>query len=113
MKTFSKLMLIAGFAISAPFSVHASSDSADPNAPAATETANQRSEGVVRKVNKDAKKITIRHGELKNLDMPPMTMVFLVEDETVLDQVNVGDEIDFVAEKVGGRFTARQIEVKK
>ncbi len=36
------------------------------------------SEGEVRKVDKDAKKITLRHGPLVNLDMPAMTMVFQV-----------------------------------
>ena len=33
-------------------------------------------DGEVRKVDKDARKITLRHGEIKQLDMPPMTMVF-------------------------------------
>ncbi|MEO7105496.1 MAG: copper-binding protein [Rhodoferax sp.] len=34
------------------------------------------SEGEVRKIDKESKKITLRHGPLKNLDMPAMTMVF-------------------------------------
>ena len=71
------------------------------------------SEGEIRKVNKDAKKITIRHGELKNLDMPPMTMVFQVKDTTFLEKVKEGDKVSFLAEKIGGQFTVTQIEVKQ
>ena len=40
----------------------------------------RRREGEVKKVNKDTGKLTIKHGELKNLGMPPMTMVFRVKD---------------------------------
>lgn len=68
------------------------------------------SDGEVRKVDKDAKKITIKHGPLANLDMPPMTMVFQVKDPAMLEQVKVGDKIKFDAEKVGGAFTVTKIE---
>lgn len=68
------------------------------------------SDGEVRKVDKDAKKITIKHGPLANLDMPPMTMVFQVKEPAMLDQVKAGDKIKFQAEKVGGAFTVTKIE---
>ena len=68
------------------------------------------SDGEVRKVDKDAKKITIKHGPLAKLDMPPMTMVFQVKDPAMLDQVKAGDKIKFEAEKVGGAFTVTRIE---
>jgi Cu(I)/Ag(I) efflux system protein CusF len=71
------------------------------------------SEGEVRKVDKDAKKITIRHGPLANLDMPAMTMVFQVKDPAMLDQVKAGDKVKFEAEKVGGAFTVTKIEPAK
>ena len=67
-------------------------------------------EGEVRKIDKDAGKLTIRHGELKNLDMPPMTMVFRVKDPAMLEQLKVGDKIRFTADKVGGQFTVMQLE---
>lgn len=73
----------------------------------------EMSEGEVRKVDKDAKKITIRHGELKNLDMPPMTMVFQVQDPSFLEKVKQGDKVSFVAEKVGGQFTLVRIETQQ
>lgn len=71
------------------------------------------SDGEVRKVDKDAKKITIKHGPLANLDMPPMTMVFQVADAAMLDQVKAGDKVKFEAQKVGGAFTVTKIEPAK
>ena len=68
------------------------------------------SEGEVRKVDKEAKKITIRHGPLQNLDMPAMTMVFQVTDPAMLEQVKPGDKVKFRAEKVSGAFTVTKIE---
>ena len=70
-------------------------------------------EGEVRRVDKDAKKITIKHGPLANLDMPPMTMVFQVKDPAMLDKVKAGDKVRFQAEKVGGAFTVTEIEPAK
>ncbi len=64
----------------------------------------------VRKVDKDAGKITLKHGEIKNLEMPPMTMVFQVKDKALLDKVKAGDTVRFTAEKIGGQFTVTQIE---
>ena len=71
------------------------------------------SDGEVRRVDKDAKKITLRHGPLENLDMPAMTMVFQVKDPAMLEQVKAGDKVKFQAEKVGGAFTITKIEPAK
>jgi Cu(I)/Ag(I) efflux system protein CusF len=70
-------------------------------------------EAEVRKVDLDAKKITLKHGEIKNLDMPPMTMVFQVKDPAVLAQVKQGDKVKFTAEKVNGAYTVTSIEPAK
>jgi len=67
----------------------------------------------VRKVDKDAKKITLKHGPIPNLDMPAMTMVFQVKDPALLDQVKPGDRVRFQAEKLGGAFTVTRIEQAK
>jgi Cu/Ag efflux protein CusF len=68
------------------------------------------SDGEVRKVDKDAKKITIKHGPLQKLDMPAMTMVFQVRDPAMLERVKMGDKVKFEAEKIGGAFTVTRIE---
>jgi Cu(I)/Ag(I) efflux system periplasmic protein CusF len=70
-------------------------------------------DGEIRKVDKDAKKITIKHGPLPALDMPAMTMVFQVRDPAMLDKVKAGDKVKFQAEKVGGAFTVTQLEPAK
>lgn len=67
-------------------------------------------DGEVRKVDKDAKKITIKHGPLPGLEMPAMTMVFQVKDPAMLDRVKTGDKVKFEAQKLGGAFTVTQIE---
>lgn len=72
--------------------------------------ASSMTDGEIRKVDKDAKKITVRHGPLQTLDMPAMTMVFQVKDPAMLDQVKAGDKVKFQAEKIGGAFTITKIE---
>ena len=81
---------------------------------ASVAAANQHmSEGEIRKIDPAAKKITIKHGELKNLDMPAMTMVFQVKDPAMLDQVKAGDKVKFRADKINGAFTVVEIEAVK
>jgi Cu(I)/Ag(I) efflux system protein CusF len=70
-------------------------------------------EGEVRRVDKEARKITIRHGPMPSLDMPAHTMVFQVKDPAMVEQVKVGDKVRFSAEKLGGAFTVTQIEAVK
>ena len=98
-------------AMSAPW-VHAK-EAHQKAAAGASQAAQSLSEGEVRKVDKDAKKLTIKHGPLENLDMPAMTMVFQVKDPAVLDQVKQGDKVKFVAEKQGAAYVVTQIEPAK
>jgi Cu/Ag efflux protein CusF len=65
----------------------------------------------VRKVDVAAGKLTLRHGEIKNLDMPPMTMVFQVKDRAFLTQIKAGDQVKFTADKIKGAYTVLSIEV--
>ena len=104
-------LAFAGLLIAAPALSRATSHSPGPAA-SHVDTASL-TEGEVRKVDKEAKKLTIRHGAIANLDMPSMTMVFQVPDATALDSVKAGDKIRFRAEKAGGAYTATQIEAAK
>ena len=70
-------------------------------------------EGEVRKVDKDTKKITIKHGEIKNLDMPGMTMLFQVRDPAMLDMVKAGDKVKFRAEKAPTGIVVTEIQMAK
>ena len=76
----------------------------------ATSSAGAMADGEIRKVDKDAEKITIKHGEIRNLDMPPMTMVVRVKDRALLDQVKPGDKVRFSAENIQGAMTVTAIE---
>ena len=67
------------------------------------------SEGEVAKLDKAQGRITIKHGGVKNLDMPPMAMAFKVRDPKMLDSVAVGDKVRFAAEKVEGSFTVTSL----
>ena len=71
------------------------------------------SDGEVRRVDKEAKKLTIKHGPIPNLNMDGMTMVFQVKDPAMLDQVKAGDKVKFVADKIGGQYTVTKIETVK
>jgi len=66
----------------------------------------------VRKVDKEAKKITLRHEQIKSLDMPAMTMVFQVREPAMLEQVKVGDKVRFSAEKLDAGYTVMHIEME-
>lgn len=66
--------------------------------------------GEVKKIDLKQKKITIKHDELKELEMPAMTMVFVVIDEALLAKAKQGQTIEFVAEKVNGKLTVIDIK---
>ncbi len=67
-------------------------------------------DGEVRKVDTSANKITLKHGEIKNLDMPPMTMVFQVKDPAMLEKVKAGDKVQFTVDNVNGAMTVLTLE---
>ena len=73
----------------------------------------EMTEGEVRKVDKDNSKVTLKHGAIKNLDMPPMTMVFSVSDAALLEKLSVGDKVLFKAGKQGGAITVTEIRSAK
>ena len=70
-------------------------------------------DGEVRKVDMGSKKITLKHGEIKNLDMPPMTMVFQVKDPAMLEKVKAGDKVQFTVDNLNGAMTVLTIELAK
>ncbi|AXA91363.1 copper-binding protein [Massilia sp. YMA4] len=70
-------------------------------------------DGEIKKVDKDGGKVTIKHGDIKNLGMPGMTMVFRVQDPAMLDKVRDGDKVRFTAEKVNGALMVTTIEQAK
>lgn len=97
------------------FAAHCIAQTIAPAAPAAAATATapmikDMAEAEVRKVDKDAKKVTLKHGPIKNLDMPGMTMVFQVRDEKLFDKLVSGEKIKFTAEQLQGAYVVTGVE---
>jgi Cu(I)/Ag(I) efflux system periplasmic protein CusF len=75
-----------------------------------TDAAVELVSGEIRKIDKTTGKLTIKHGPIKSLDMPPMTMAFHAGDKTALEQVAIGDKIEFSVANENGKMTASSIK---
>ena len=71
------------------------------------------SEAEVRKVDKENKKVTLKHGEIKSLDMPAMTMVYQIVDARALDKLQPGDKVRFRAVHEAGKYRVTEIQPVK
>ncbi|MBC7709442.1 MAG: copper-binding protein [Rhizobacter sp.] len=67
----------------------------------------------IRKIDKDSKKITLKHEAIKSLDMPGMTMVFKVKDGTLLDNAQVGDKVKVKIIQEGGSYVVTEMVTAK
>ena len=83
------------------------------DAPAKASAAASLSSGEVRKVDREAKKVTIKHGPIENLKMPPMTMVFRVKDPAMLEGLEPGAKIRFRAEEADGGYLVTRLQKSK
>ncbi|NDP38639.1 MAG: copper-binding protein [Rhodoferax sp.] len=70
-------------------------------------------DGEVRKIDKEAGKLTIRHGEIKHLEMPPMTMVFVAKDKSMLDKIKAGDKVRFMVIHENGQMIVTDLQPSK
>ena len=70
-------------------------------------------DGEIRKVDKAGGKLTIKHGEIRQMNMPPMTMMFPVKDKALLDKVKEGDKVLFTLASEGGNMVVTAIEPAK
>jgi Cu(I)/Ag(I) efflux system protein CusF len=112
MNHLSKLILCAALGVSGAASAQAD-HAHHASTPAASVAQAGMSEGEIRKVDKETGKLTIKHGELKNIGMGAMTMAFKVREPAMLDQVKTGDKVRFTVEKVAGTLTVTAIEAAK
>ena len=88
-------------------------DHAQHAAPAKAAATAAMTEGEVRKVDKAGRRITLKHGAIPNIGMPPMTMEFRAADPAMLEQVKAGDRVRFTADKVGDDYVVTRIEPSK
>ena len=101
----------ASVPLSALAAAHAGAAMVSPtaSAPAAADM----TDAEVRKVDKEGGKLTLKHGAIKNLDMPGMTMVFQVKDKALFDKLQAGDKVKFKAVNDAGKFTVTEIQPVK
>ena len=126
-QTLATALLTSLFAMTAPAAM--AQDQGDPgehghahhhdhaaaaDTPAKTATVGNPAEvmtaGEVTRVDPRAGKLTIRHEEIKNLDMPAMTMVFALQDASQLKDIKPGDKLRFHVEERNGALTITKIE---
>jgi Cu(I)/Ag(I) efflux system periplasmic protein CusF len=114
MKTIFKALFVT-LSLATANAVFAGTPAALTEKPAAAGMVEKKAmtDGEIKKLDKESGKVTIKHGEIKNLDMPPMTMVFRVKDPSMLEKVKVGDKINFSADKINGNFTVTEFESAK
>ena len=111
-KLIAALCLLAVSSGTAWATSHPESPAMAPKAAASAASASAESmtEGEVRKIDKENKKITLKHGEIKNLGMPGMTMVFQMSDAAMADKLKAGDKVRFTADKQGSAFVVTRID---
>lgn len=116
MKSIPTLVLITALALPLAVALPAAAQTTAPAAAAPMGGMNhstEMAEGEIRKVSKDTGKLTIKHGPIKSMDMPPMTMVFTAKDPAMLDKLAVGDKIRFVVADEGGKMLVTEIQPAK
>jgi Cu/Ag efflux protein CusF len=108
----SLLFLVAGPALAqAPAGAAADSHSSHhPTATASPAPQAELSEGEITRWDPRTLRVTLKHGEIKNLEMPPMTMVFRVADAGVVGDLKPGDKVRFRAEQISGAYHVQRIE---
>ena len=103
------LLTLSALALLAPVAAIAN-DAHHKLAAVAVATAADMTEGEVRKIDMEGSKITLKHADIKNLDMPGMTMVFVVKDKAMLDKLKAGDKVKFKAINDAGKFIVTEIQ---
>ena len=116
MKSMKQLVILVSIASATAFSGSAFAQATMDHSKMGDMTmiaSNDMTQGEIRKIDKDAKKITIKHGEIKNLAMPPMTMVFQVRDPALLDKLQIGDKVQFKVMRDRGALVVTDLQPVK
>lgn len=110
MKSHKLLSVFLGLSLFLGDSVVTPAEEITPDAKARLiDGSSEMTDGVIRKIDIENGKITIKHGEIRNLEMPGMTMVFQVKEPALLDKVKTGDKVKFKAEKAGSALVVTDI----
>ncbi len=113
MKTIQKILLISAMSLGVTWPLISSAQAMMEHGKSSISGAATMTDGEVRRVDAAAGKVTIKHGDIKHLDMPGMTMVFTARDKRVLNNIKTGDKIKFMAVTEGGKFFVTDIQPEK
>jgi Cu(I)/Ag(I) efflux system protein CusF len=70
-------------------------------------------DGEVKKVDRPAGRLTLKHAEIKQFDMPAMTGAYKVAQPAMLDRVQPGDRVHFSLDRVDNQYTITKLELQK
>ena len=109
MKNANYLLAATAIALSSFLSGQAFAAAAVETTKMEMATSPSLTDGEVKKIDKEQGKITLKHGAIKHMDMPGMTMVFLAKDKAMLDTVKAGDKVRFMVANESGKMTVTEI----
>ena len=110
------LLATAAACISLPATAQTPAASAPAHGAHSTHAAGMmegQGEGEVRKIDRAGKKLTLKHGEISGMDMPPMTMVFAVKDAALLDRLKVGAPVRFKVQQSGATLLITELDAAR
>ena len=109
----NRLLMIVALSIvsGAAVAQHAGHGSAPTKA--AAQAADEWAQAEVRRIDADTARLSLRHGPIKSLDMPPMTMMFNVASPQLLEGLKVGDRVRFKVISASGKYTITALEVER
>lgn len=111
MNIIQKFITVSAFALGIVLPVSGMAQTAvDHSKMDMPQTSASMTEGEVKKVDLDAGKVTIKHGVIKHLDMPGMTMVFTAKDKGLLTNVKPGDKVQFMVVNEAGKMVVTTIQ---
>lgn len=113
MKAIKKILLVSAISLGVTWPLIGAAQAMMDHGKSSMSGAAMMTDGEVRKVDQAAGKVTIKHGDIKHLDMPGMTMVFTAKDKSVLNNVKTGDKIKFMAITEGGKLFVTDIQPEK
>ena len=110
MKTIQRLLTISALAMGVALPMAGHAQVSPSTGQVAAPASDSMTDGEVKKVDLDNSKITLKHGDIKNLDMPGMTMVFTVRDKGQLTNLKPGDKVQFMVVQEGGKMIVTDIQ---
>jgi len=110
MNTIKKTLAISAVTLAAAMSMPSFAQSMMDHSKMGMVQTPTMTDGEVRKVDLEAGKITIKHADIKHMDMPGMTMVFSVKDKSLLTNLKPGDKIRFMVVADGGKMVITDIQ---